>query len=97
MRLDWVELAAGPVFTVPDLKVSAFPVRHAAPDCFGFLFEETPRQSLNGERLVELGVPQGEERGLLARGHDGRRGQHGAVAVLRAPRHRDVAYGGGNE
>jgi ribonuclease Z len=78
MRLDWVELAAGPVFTVPDLKVSAFPVRHAAPDCFGFLFEETPRQPLNGERLAELGVPEGEERGLLARGQsvtlaDGRR------------------------
>ncbi len=78
MRLDWVELSAGPVFTVPDLKVSAFPVRHAAPDCFGFLFEETPRQPLNGERLAELGVPEGEERGLLARGQavtlaDGRR------------------------
>jgi ribonuclease Z len=63
---------------VPDLKVSAFPVRHAAPDCFGFLFEETPRQPLNGERLAELGVPEGEERGLLARGQsvtlaDGRR------------------------
>jgi ribonuclease Z len=78
LRLDWVELSPGPIFTVPDLNVSAFPVRHAAPDCFGFLFEETPRQPLNAERLAELGVPEGAERGLLARGRpvtlpDGRR------------------------
>ena len=78
LRLDWVELSPGPIFTVPDLTVSAFPVRHAAPDCFGFLFEETPRQPLNAERLAELGVPEGAERGLLARGQpvtlpDGRR------------------------
>jgi ribonuclease Z len=84
MRLDWIELSAGPVFTVPDLSVSAFPVRHAGDDCFGFLFEETPRQPLNGALLDELGVPAGEERGLLARGKavtlaDGRRVEAGQV------------------
>jgi ribonuclease Z len=84
MRLDWIELSAGPVFTAPDLTVSAFPVRHAGDDCFGFLFEETPRQPLNGALLDDLGVPAGEERGLLARGKavtlaDGRRIEPGQV------------------
>jgi len=78
LDLDWVELAAGPFFQADGLTVSAFPVRHRAPDCFGFLFEETPHRPLIRERLDALGVPLGVERGQLARGEavilpDGRR------------------------
>ena len=47
LGLDWRELSPGPLLAARDLTVTAFPVRHAAPDCFGFLFEETPRQPLN--------------------------------------------------
>ncbi|EWY37120.1 ribonuclease Z [Skermanella stibiiresistens SB22] len=78
LALEWRELAPGPFVTGPELTVSAFPVRHAAPDCFGFLFEETPRRHLIAERLDALGVPAGGERGRLAHGEavtlpDGRR------------------------
>ena len=84
LGLDWRELSPGPLLAARDLTVTAFPVRHAAPDCFGFLFEETPRRHLLADRLDALGVPAGEARGRLARGEavvlpDGRRVEPGQV------------------
>lgn len=78
LGIDFVELSAGAVIEDGRLSVTAFPVRHRAPDCFGFRFEARPHRPLLAERLVELGVPSGPERGALARGEaitlmDGRR------------------------
>ena len=78
LPIDFIEVAAGPLADFGALRLSAFPVRHRAPECFGFLFEERPRRPVLGDRLAALGVPHGPERGRLARGEsitlaDGRR------------------------
>lgn len=68
MVLDFVELRPGPLFSDGDLVVSAFPVRHRAPDCLGFLFERRPHRPLLRDRLEALGVPAGPERSRLSAG-----------------------------
>lgn len=49
------------------LTVSAFPVIHRGPDCYGYLFEEKARRPFLAERANELGVPFGPERSQLVR------------------------------
>ena len=78
LDISLTELSAGAVVEEGRLRVTTFPVRHRAPDCFGFRFEARPHRPLLAERLAELGVPSGPERGALARGEavtlaDGRR------------------------
>lgn len=78
LALAFVEIAPGPIFEDETLRVTAFPVRHSAPDCFGFLFEEKPHRPLIADRLATLGVPPGPERSRLAHNkavilEDGRR------------------------
>ena len=78
LELDFVPLEAGCFFRTPRLRVHAFPVRHAAPDCFGFLFEKTGPRPMLPDRLEALGVTAGTDRARLARGEpvrlpDGRR------------------------
>jgi ribonuclease Z len=48
--------------------LSAFPVRHRGPDCYGFLFEEKPHRPFLVEEAEKLGVPVGPERARLVRG-----------------------------
>jgi len=66
--LDYRAVQAGPFLDSQDLHVSAFPVSHRGPGCFGYLFEETPRRPFLVERAKALGVPCGPERGALVRG-----------------------------
>ncbi|WP_119459485.1 MBL fold metallo-hydrolase [Rhodospirillaceae bacterium SYSU D60014] len=68
LALEFVEVLSGPIYESEALRVTAFPVRHHAPDCFGFLFEERRHQPLIRARLEELGVPSGPERARLAGG-----------------------------
>ena len=49
-------------------SLSAFPVRHRGPDCFGFLFEEKAHRPFLAGKAMELGVPNGPERTQLVRG-----------------------------
>lgn len=61
-----------------DLRVSAFPVSHRGPGCFGFLFEENEKRPFLPERADELGIPAGPVRKELVSGKkvklpDGRR------------------------
>ena len=49
-------------------SLSAFPVRHRGPDCYGFLFEEKARRPFLVEQAEDLGVPSGPERAQLVRG-----------------------------
>ena len=58
--------------------LSAFPVSHRGPGCFGFVFEERPHRPFLPEKAEALGVPFGPERAVLVRGEgvtlaDGRR------------------------
>ncbi len=49
-------------------RLSAFPVSHRGPDCYGFLFEERARRPFLVEKAEALGIPFGPERGRLVRG-----------------------------
>ena len=78
LKVDFVAVAPGLLAEFGALRVSAFRVRHRAPDCFGYLFETKPHRPMSAEKLTAFGVPDGPARGRLARGEalvlaDGRR------------------------
>lgn len=50
------------------LVVSAFPVHHRGPGCFGFTFEEKSRRPFLAQQAEALGVPFGPERARLVQG-----------------------------
>jgi ribonuclease Z len=66
--INLIELKTGVIFDDKDFTVSAFPVTHRGPGCFGFTFQEKPRRPFLNERATELGVPFGPERARLVRG-----------------------------
>jgi ribonuclease Z len=49
-------------------RLTAFPVNHRGPDCFGYLFEEKAHRPFLADQALELGVPFGPERKQLVRG-----------------------------
>ena len=49
-------------------SLSAIPVSHRGPDCYGFLFQEKSRRPFLADNAAELGVPFGPERACLVRG-----------------------------
>jgi ribonuclease Z len=51
-----------------DFQLSAFPVEHRGPDCFGYTFQQKPRRPFLNELAEQLGVPRGPERKLLVAG-----------------------------
>ena len=68
MQIDFVELEPGPVVEDDKFRLSAFPVSHRGPDCFGFAFEEKPHHPFLVEKAEALGVPAGPERKKLVSG-----------------------------
>ena len=68
LNLSYHPVSAGMLFDFPSLRVSAFPVRHRGPGCFGYLFEEKARPRFLVEKAEALGVPPGPERAALVRG-----------------------------
>jgi len=50
------------------MQITAFPVQHRGPGCFGYVFEEASRRPFLADRAEELGVPRGPERARLVRG-----------------------------
>jgi ribonuclease Z len=66
--LTFTEIKPGIIFEDDDFSVTAFPVSHRGPDCFGFLFEEKPRRPFLAEKADQLGVPFGPERRDLVNG-----------------------------
>jgi len=78
MPLKMNEIKPGAFFDAEDFTITAFPVSHRGPDCFGFLFEERPRRPFLSEKADKLGVPFGPVRSELVAGQtiklaDGRR------------------------
>jgi ribonuclease Z len=69
LRIEMKNLAPGPFIEEDSLQVSAFPVSHRGPGCFGFIFEEKPRRPFLPERAEKLGVPPGPVRRELVNGH----------------------------
>ena len=66
--LTYRTLTGGAFFEADDLRLSAFPVRHRGPGCFGYLFEECSRRPFLVDKAEALGVPKGPERSALVRG-----------------------------
>lgn len=63
-------LETGPVFDEGDFTVSAFPVYHRTPDCYGFLFEEASRRPFLPDKADALKIPHGPWRGELVAGQE---------------------------
>ncbi len=68
MNLRFIEIQPGVIFTGGDFEVSAFPVWHRGPDCYGFLFEEKERRPFLPEKAEALRIPQGPWRKELVAG-----------------------------
>lgn len=61
-------LKTGVVFDERDFTVSAFPVYHRTPDCFGFVFQERARRPFLPDKAEELEIPPGPWRRDLVNG-----------------------------
>lgn len=68
MDIHLREITTGEFFQGDDFTVSAFPVYHRGPDCYGFLFREKARHPFLPEKAEELGVPAGPWRRDLVNG-----------------------------
>jgi len=68
MSIQLVEVQPGLLFEDNGFAVSAFPVDHRGPDCFGYLFEEKPRQPFLPEKAEALDIPPGPWRRDLVTG-----------------------------
>jgi ribonuclease Z len=62
------QMDAGPLFENRTFTLTAFPVQHRGPDCFGFLFEEKSRRPFLADKAESLGIPHGPVRRDLAAG-----------------------------
>jgi ribonuclease Z len=68
MGIHLVEVEAGVLFEADDFSVSAFPVHHRGPDCFGYLFEEKSRRPFLPKKAEQLDIPPGPLRRQLVAG-----------------------------
>lgn len=68
LKLQFIPLKPGPIFEDRSFQLSAFPVTHRGPDCFGFLFQEKSRRPFLNHKAEALGVPIGPERRRLVAG-----------------------------
>lgn len=68
LAMYYHEIEAGVIFEEDGFALSAFPVEHRGPGCFGYMFTERARRPFLSERAAELGVPAGPERRLLVQG-----------------------------
>lgn len=68
LRIEFRELHPGVIWQRRGLTITAFPVVHRGPGCFGFLFEEQSHRPFLPEKAERLGVPAGPERKLLVQG-----------------------------
>jgi ribonuclease Z len=68
MKLDFREVQPGNIWERKGLKITAFPVLHRGPGCFGYLFEEQSRRPFLADEAERLGVPVGPDRRLLVQG-----------------------------
>jgi ribonuclease Z len=68
MDLQLLQIKPGVIFDEDDFTVTAFPVWHRGPDCFGYLFEEKTRRPFLPEKADELAIPPGPWRRELVNG-----------------------------
>jgi ribonuclease Z len=63
-----IPIQPGVIIKENDFIISAFPVNHRGPDCYGFTFEEKGRRPFLAEKAEALNIPQGPWRRNLANG-----------------------------
>lgn len=68
LELKFIELSTGVLLEDEDFVLSAFPVVHRGPDCFGFTFQERSKRPFLVEKAEQRGVPAGPERKRLVQG-----------------------------
>ena len=68
LGIHLIEVQPGVLFEEDDFSVSAFPVSHRGPDCFGYLFEEKSRRPFLPEKAEQLEIPPGPWRRKLVDG-----------------------------
>ncbi len=68
MRIDLVPVEAGTLLEEEGFRLSAVPVTHRGPGCFGYVFDELARRPFLPERADALGVPPGPLRRDLVAG-----------------------------
>ncbi len=68
VEIIFQDLESGLLFKEDDFSVTAFPVFHRTPDCFGFVFEEYSRRPFLPEKASALKIPPGPWRGELVDG-----------------------------
>jgi ribonuclease Z len=69
MPVKLIPVSEGPFFEWDDFKISAFPVEHRGPDCYGYVFEEAGRRPFLSEKAEALGIPPGPWRKELVAGN----------------------------
>lgn len=69
LDINFIEIEPGVIFHDDKFTLTAVPVSHRGPDCFGFVFEEKAHHPFLAEKAAELGVPFGPERTQLVRGN----------------------------
>ena len=68
-KVEFYGVRAGTLMEDDSFVLSACPVTHRGPGCFGYVFEERARRPFLAEQADGLGVPRGPERGQLVHGH----------------------------
>jgi ribonuclease Z len=68
ITIHFHEVQPGVIFKGDDFSISAFPVYHRGPDCFGYLFEERARRPFLAEKAQALDIPLGPWRRELVAG-----------------------------
>ena len=68
VNINLVALKPGIIMEDERFSLSAFPVSHRGPGCFGFLFEERAKRPFLVKKAEALGIPAGPERAQLVRG-----------------------------
>jgi ribonuclease Z len=66
--IDFYDIEPGVLMEDEHFILSAFPVSHRGPGCFGYAFEEKARRPFLADLAEELGVPHGPERRRLVQG-----------------------------
>ena len=68
MKVNLQEITPGILVADDELELSAFPVSHRGPGCYGFVFVEKEKRPFLAEKAEALGVPSGPIRHDLVQG-----------------------------
>ena len=64
-----IPIKEGIIIDDSDFSISAFPVNHRGPDCYGFVFEEKGKRPFLADQAEALSIPQGPWRRELVAGN----------------------------